>query len=94
MAHVGRHFHPAQHQHARLARRVADLGKLPHRVVLGDAHRADPDRAGALDEIARRQIGIRAAAIGVQMDVDGEVGSPMVPARADAHAAINLALFR
>jgi hypothetical protein len=34
------------------------------------------------------------AAIGVQMDVDGEVGSPMVPARADAHAAINLALFR
>jgi hypothetical protein len=81
--------HPAQHDHAGVARRFSDLGQRPHRVVLGDAYRADTDRAGALDQVARRQIGIRAAAIGVQMDVDGEVGSPMVPARRDAHAAVN-----
>src|ERR1700738_1663669 len=62
MSHVGRHFHPTQQQHASVARHLADLGKIPHRVVLRDADRADSDGAGALYQVARRKIRVRAAA--------------------------------
>ena len=74
VTHVGRHFHPAQKDHARVARHRGDFARVPHIVVLGDADRADSDRTRALDQIFRREVRVRAAAIGVQMQVNAEVG--------------------
>src|SRR5690242_17991368 len=99
MAHVGGYFHPAQQQHARRTRHLARLAEIPHRVVLGDTYSADPDRASALDQVVRGEVGIRTAAVRMQVEIYGEPALPLMNLGDDAHAAVTIeraseALFR
>src|SRR6202043_2514667 len=54
---------------------------------LRDADRADSNSAGALYQVARQEIGVRAAAVRMQMHVDCEVAPAWVRACGGAHAA-------
>ena len=74
MPHLGGDFHPAQKNHPRVRRQRRDLAQIPGVIVLGDTDRADPDRVRASDHVVRREVGIGAAAIGMQMEVNREVG--------------------
>src|SRR5215469_2633105 len=83
--HVGGHLHAAQEHYPRLAAQEVHLARFPHGVVLGDADRADPNRAGARDQVRRRKVRIRTAAAGVEMKVYAEVGPRRVPASGCHH---------
>src|SRR6185437_2200532 len=55
--------------------------------MFGDADSANPDLAGTRDQVAGRQIRVRAAPIRMQMEVDGEVGPIEVAASGWSHRA-------